>query len=166
MAGMLAAVRDLTVRDGTQADMPALLALWRELEEIQAPVRIFPLVPDAEELIAGKLIDAMAHEDARVLVAEREGEIVGMAVAWFEGRDDGLDATPLVDLSRVVVTKAHRRAGVGDALVAEAEAWGAARGARWLQAHLFSGNADGRAFWAARGFVPRYEARVRPIDAP
>ena len=40
-----------SIREGTEADIDAMVSLWRELEEIQAGHRLFPRVADAEERI-------------------------------------------------------------------------------------------------------------------
>ncbi|HVL32103.1 MAG TPA: GNAT family N-acetyltransferase [Actinomycetota bacterium] len=152
-----------TIRDATHADGDAWLALWRALEGAQASARLFPLIPEAETLALRQFIEAVDADDARVVVADEDGDLVGTATGWFERREWSLDGVPIVDLSRVSVRADRRSAGVGTALVAAIEDWGRARGASYLQAHMFTGNDEGLRFWERRGFRPRYEARVRPI---
>lgn len=151
------------LRDAGIDDLPALLTLFDELERAQGAYRIFPLREDAHEVAERYLREAIEHEDARVVVAESDGELIAMASMWYWVSGNSLDPMPVIDLSRVVVLKAWRGAGIGRALLEEAQAFGRARGARYLQAHMFSGNEDGRRFWERHGFVPRYEARVSPI---
>ena len=154
---------DFTIRDATTGDIPVLLALWRRLEDDQGSARIFPIRPDAPDVVVSDFKETIESEDGRLIVAEDETGIIAMATVWFWESKRSLDPMPIVDFSRVVVHPDHRSRGIGMALIDEAEGFGRTRGARYLQAHFFSANDDGRRFWDRRGFVPRYEARVRPI---
>ena len=151
------------IRVATNEDVEQMLVLWRQLENAQGPFRVFPLAHGAEAKVAHDLSEALENPDARIVVADDAGTLVGMAVGWFNARAGHLDTQPLADLARVVVSPDRRGEGIGVALVGDIEDWARARGARWLQAHLFSGNEHGRAFWEHVGFIPRYEARVRQI---
>jgi len=152
------------IREAKHDDLPQLLALWRSLEDAQRDHRVFPTRPDAEQRVALMMREAIDDPNAAVLVIDDESGLVGMAIAEVtpSGAHSLADAV-MCELSRVVIAPARRGAGFGSMLVAAAEEFGRARGANWLSARLFSGNEAGRAFWSSRGFVPRYEQRVRPI---
>ncbi len=89
----------------------------------------------------------------RYLVAEREGAVVGYAVASFAG--------DIAELQRIGVTRAARRSGIATALLDEVVAEAPGTGADRLLLEVREDNGDALAFYAARGFVeidrrPRY----------
>lgn len=124
------------IREATRADLPALLSLWRVLEQVQGPLRALPPPPDAEDRVAGSLRGAIEDPGGCILVAEAGG--------------------------RVVVETAWRGRGVARAFVANRYA--RARGIGWLSAKIFSANAQAIGFWDRAGFDAVYEQRVRRID--
>lgn len=89
----------------------------------------------------------------RYLVAERDGAIVGYAVASVGG--------DIAELQRIGVTAAARRSGVATALLDDVVAHAPGTGANRLLLEVREDNAGALGFYAARGFVeidrrPRY----------
>jgi ribosomal protein S18 acetylase RimI-like enzyme len=128
-----AGIEATTLRRAAPADAAALLALWRAAEATPSPTDD----PDA-------LRRLLAEPAAAVLVAERGGELVGSLIAGFDGWRG--------NLYRLATHPAHRRRGIARALVAEAEAWLRARGARRVTALVERDHAWATAFWAAVGY--------------
>jgi ribosomal-protein-alanine N-acetyltransferase len=81
----------------------------------------------------------------RYLVAERDGEVVGYAVASFAG--------DIAELQRIGVASASRRTGLATALLDEVVAQAPGTGADRLLLEVREDNAGALAFYAARGFV-------------
>jgi ribosomal-protein-alanine N-acetyltransferase len=81
----------------------------------------------------------------RYLVAERDGEVVGYAVASFAG--------DIAELQRIGVTPAARRTGTATALLDEVVAQAPGAGADRLLLEVREDNTGAMAFYAARGFV-------------
>ena len=152
------------IREATEADLDAMLSLWRELESIQSGYRLFPRVSDAEERIAGLFLEAIADPDSTAFVIDDPEGMLGMAIARVteQGHHSMSDAR-VVELSRVVVRADARGRGLGKHLIDAATAFGKERGAAFLTAKLFTGNVEGRAFWERMGFVARYEERIKPV---
>lgn len=140
-----------------------MLSLWRELEEVQGPLRYFPSSPDAEERIMRSFRSALDAPDADVLLLEDDGEAVGMALVHLEN-PSRMSAEQAVELSRVVVQSNRRGTGAGKALVEAAEEWARQRGIRTLVAAIFVANEGSRQFWKTLGFEPWVERMVRPVD--
>ena len=89
----------------------------------------------------------------RYLVAERDGVVVGYAVASFAG--------DIAELQRIGVTEGARRGGVATALLAEVVREAPGTGANRLLLEVREDNAGALAFYAARDFIeidrrPRY----------
>jgi GNAT superfamily N-acetyltransferase len=140
-----------------------MLTLWRELEEVQGPLRYFPSSVDAEERIMTSFRSALDADDADVLLAEDDGEVVGLALVHIEN-PSRMSAERAVELSRVVVTPGRRRTGAGKALVDAAEEWARQRGIRTLLAAIFVANEGSKRFWAAMGFETWVERMVRGVE--
>ena len=85
--------------------------------------------PD-RDAFAGILPTLLRRDDVLVLVAESGDGVIGYLLA-------ALNPTffangPVAGVEEVMVAPEHRRAGVGAALMAEAEAWADARGAAYV----------------------------------
>jgi GNAT superfamily N-acetyltransferase len=152
------------IREATEADVDAMLSLWRELESIQGGYRLFPMVSDAEERIAGLFREAIADPDSTAFVIDGPDGMLAMAIARVteQGHHSMSDAR-VVELSRVVVRADARGRGLGKELIEAARVFGEDRGASFISAKLFTGNVEGRAFWERMGFVARYEERIKPV---
>jgi GNAT superfamily N-acetyltransferase len=154
------------VRVAAERDLDQMLSLWLTLEAAQRSFRVLPTRPEAEKRITLLMREAIEDPDSRALVVEGAGGLLGMAIAHIaEQARDSMSESTVVELSRVVVLPEARGTGVGRALIEAAEEFGRARGAAYLTAKTFTGNVAGRGFWDRLGFIPRYEQRVRPIEA-
>lgn len=134
----------ITIRPATETDLPALLALYRELNPDDAPL------PAAT---ARSVWAAMATQQGRtVLVAELDGALSGTA-----------DCTVLPNLTRggrsilvvenVVVADACRRRGVGRQLMDAAAQLAASSGCYKVQLLAADGD-EAHTFYRACGFQP------------
>ncbi len=90
----------------------------------------------------------LADEGVLHWVAEEGGSVVGHLLCYLERRRAG-DALQVL-VYEIGVRRAHRREGIGRALVAELERWMAAAGVRsaWVLA-----DGEAPAFYAACGFT-------------
>jgi aminoglycoside 6'-N-acetyltransferase I len=96
----------------------------------------------------------LLHTDtARVAIAARHGHIVGFAITTLSF---GLEQGAIAELEDLFVEPAHRRTGVGGALIDDSAGWAESRGCRTLElviapngnniAHLFC-------YYARRNFT-------------
>jgi ribosomal protein S18 acetylase RimI-like enzyme len=81
------------------------------------PRRFIAPIPDLAQRYGQFLLSQVAREGMLVLVAEREGEVVGYAYAGMEGNDYMALRGPAGVLYDLVVDPAHRRQGIGSALL-------------------------------------------------
>lgn len=124
-------------------DLPSLVALERAAQAL----------PWSE----AQLHEELTHADAIVRGARRGDALVGYA-AWRRTVDE-------LWLLGLAVLPAHRRHGVGRALVDEGPRLARARDARELWLEVRKGNAGARALYEAAGFVVVGERRgyYRPL---
>jgi GNAT superfamily N-acetyltransferase len=152
----------ITVRAATPEDLPAIMPLWRELEEAQGAYRLYPPVAEAEDRVTASFRAGIDADDADVLVAFDGTEPLGMALVRLE-RPSRMSDELAAELSRVVVRARRRGSGTGKALVEAAEGWARGRGIRTLVASIFVANEPSRGFWRAAGFEPWVERMVREV---
>ena len=124
----------MIVRPATPADAEVVAAL--EAANLGVDAWSEALVADG---IAGGL------PTVRYLVAERDGAVVGHAVASVVG--------DIAELQRIAVAPAHRRHGLASALLDAVVAAARAEGADRLLLEVREDNAGALAFYAAHDFV-------------
>ena len=110
----------VTIRPATRGDMAVvgrLGALLVRLHHDFDPQRFIAASPQTEQGYGAFLGTQLADPDVIVLVAEREGEVVGYTYAGVEGVDYMSLRGPAGVLYDIVVDPAHRGHGVGRALL-------------------------------------------------
>ena len=122
------------IRPATPADLPVLGRLGALLVRIHHeldPERFIPAPPNTGDGYAAFLGSQLTEPDVVVLVAERDGVVLGYTYAGVEGKDYMALRGPAGVLHDIVVDPAHRGNGVGgmllDATIAELGARGAPR---------------------------------------
>lgn len=148
-------------RTATMADVPVLAELWVELRQLggRAERAVNPVaVPD----IAERLLEAVTSADFRVVLACVDDRPAGMAVLRAV-RPDPLSDSRVVQISHLVVDPAHRRRGIGHALVAAAADYADDQQIEHVVAGLYPSLRDASRFYARLGFAPVMVQRVAPV---
>jgi ribosomal protein S18 acetylase RimI-like enzyme len=138
---------EITVRRCQRPDLPAVLNLWAQARSQHAST------PDRLDDVEG-LID---ESPAALLVAERNGEIVGALIAAWDGWRG--------NLYRLAVHDGHRREGIGLALTQAGENYLRQCGVRRVTALVAFDDAVAGGFWDAAGYPQDQEIgrRVRNL---
>lgn len=145
----------MKVRQATPEDVPSLVALFQELDRMQADWRVFTPRPGFYDEVGERYREAMNNPDAVVLVVvDDEGEVVGMAYGEARTPSRFSDERAL-ELSGVVVRAGYRGRGVGRELVHEAARFAAEREIAWIELKTFAPNRGAMEFWEDLGFTPR-----------
>jgi ribosomal protein S18 acetylase RimI-like enzyme len=122
------------IRPAAPVDLPAIGRLGALLVRVHHdfdPQRFIAATPRTEQGYASFLGTQLEEPDVIVLVAERDGEVLGYTYAGVEGYDYMALRGPAGELHDIVVDPAHRGHGIGrmllDATLAALEARGAPR---------------------------------------
>jgi len=151
----------VVTRIAVSQDVPVLHALWRELSEVgaRAEKAVNPVVtPD----IADRLAEAIRRPDCRVVLAFVDDKPAGMAMFQAVHPDPLSDSTVL-RMIHVVVGKAHRRRGVGHALVGAAADVADELGIEHVSVGVYPSLREASRFYARLGFAQVMVQRVVPV---
>jgi ribosomal protein S18 acetylase RimI-like enzyme len=138
---------EINIRPCQQADAEAVMDLWAGARSEHASTA--DRLDDVERLIAGS--------SAALLVAERDGEVVGAVIAAWDGWRG--------NMYRLAVRDGHRRAGIGLALTRAGEDYLRECGARRVSALVAFGDEIAGGFWESAGYPLHQEIgrRVRNL---
>ncbi|MGW2725571.1 GNAT family N-acetyltransferase [Streptomyces sp. NPDC001492] len=126
---------DLCMRSATPDDLDDVLAFWRTAAE---GTSISDDRDGVERLVA--------RDPEALLLAERDGQLVGTVIAGFDGWR--------CHLYRLAVHPDRRRQGIGSALLAAAEERFVRLGGRRGDAMVLVRNETGQHAWRAAGYAP------------
>ena len=127
-----------TIRRADSADAAGLSTL---ADQLGYPTQIEPLLR--------RLSAAQARPDHEVLLAERDGAIVG----WVHVLQTvNVETDPCAAIGGLVVDAAHRGRGVGAALLAAAEEWATRRGERRIRVRSNVVRAEAHRFYEKHGY--------------
>jgi ribosomal protein S18 acetylase RimI-like enzyme len=137
----------ISVRSARREDVTAALDLWGQARSGHASQA--DRVEDVERLVA--------DSPAALLVAERDGEVVGALIAAWDGWRG--------NMYRLAVRDGQRRQGIGLALVRAGEEYLRRRGARRVTALVAFEDEVAAGFWESAGYPTDREIgrRVRNL---
>jgi ribosomal protein S18 acetylase RimI-like enzyme len=133
------------VRDATAGDAEEIYALAREMAEI-----VGDRYPELEA-VRGRLEELLEEPRARVLVAEGEGEVIGVVSLWI--KPDLAHGDTVVEVPMLAVAEDSRRRGVGRLLMDEVRKLAVADEASLIELVATSANEPAREFYRSLGFV-------------
>ena len=140
-------------RPARAADAPSIAALVTQLGYDAAPSDV-----------ADRLARLLARSDHRFIVAEADGHLLG----WVHVElSESVDVGSLAVIAGLVVDRAHRRQGVGAALMAEAEAWARQQGSPLMRLRSSATRTPAHRFYEGLGYrnVKTQYSFVKPLDA-
>ena len=144
-----------SIRPAAPADLPAigrLGALLVRTHHAFDPKRFIAASPHTEQGYASFLGSQLREPSVIVLVAERDGEVLGYTYAGVEGHDYMALRGPAGVLYDIVVDPAHRRLGVGRMLLDATLAALADRGTPRVVLSTAERNEEAQRLFARAGF--------------
>jgi len=156
---------EFSIRTGVPADAPEIVALLPRLADFDVPDARAP-----EHLWHGDrdMVNAWAdgkRDDVDVAVAishSPDREVIGVAI--ISERTDIFSGAPSAHLETLAVHENTQGAGVGTALLSEADSLALARGAQGMSLHVFAANTRARALYERHGYdgeLLRYFRQLR-----
>jgi GNAT superfamily N-acetyltransferase len=152
----------LLIRPARASDLDRLLALLYEADAVHADLHptFFRRPPTAAMSVDGALRQelrrALGAPREAILVAEREGVVVGLAHASIYDTPPAPSYVPRrrAHLDGLAVALEARRGGVGRQLVTAVASWARTHGATQMLLTVWRGNSAAEAFYAALGYQP------------
>ncbi len=146
-----------TVRAARGSDLADLLELCLALQQHHEDrnSQIWQLSDQGRERMRDELIQLLADEDARVIVAlDDAGRIVGMVIGRII--ESHRHVPPISGrIGRLFVLEPWRRRGIGTELVKRVCQFFASRHAEDISITYIAGNTEASHFWDKLGFHPR-----------
>ncbi len=145
---------ELVIRTARGEDMRAIAELWTELVQFHRAIdgRLPPAAADGARRYAERLEDRLSDRFSRVLVAERDGVVIGYVFGMVVDLVSDLFVHEACGfIADIFVTQSQRQGGVGRALVSALTTWFAAQGVQYYEWHVADRNEAAKAFWEALG---------------
>jgi GNAT superfamily N-acetyltransferase len=139
------------------------MRLFEELAGLQKPWRVFTPRPGLREEMKHRYQADLDDPDAHLVVAERDGEIIGMAAGHVH-KPSFFSEELAVELGSVFVRPEHRGRGVAAALTAEIARFARKQGVGRLTLKTFAQNEEALAAWYRLGFEPRTIQMTARVD--
>lgn len=156
-----------TIRPATPADVTALGKLGAIMvsthHDFDAARFVAP-TPETEQRYGSFLGTQLAKKDVVVLVAERDGEVLGYIYAGVEGRDYMSLRGPAGVVYDIVVDPAQRGQGVGRMLLDAGVAALKSRGAPQIVLSTAQRNDVAQRLFTSAGFRPTMIEMTRDLD--
>jgi ribosomal protein S18 acetylase RimI-like enzyme len=146
-------------------EVDRLEPLWRALRDHHATLRAMPAVrslEDSWEIRKAQYLDWLSRQDHTLLVAERDGELIGYAMVSVGDGPATWDVGELTaEIETLSVLESERGSGVGRALTEAAAEVATKAGAGSVAVGVAHTNADAIRFYEREGFESFYVLMLR-----
>ena len=143
---------DILIRPALPPDLPAVIALWRQLQDINASFDArLTLGEGAADWFIGYLGDQLDNPNMAVLVAEHEKMIVGYTFGQIMRRPT-LASGDCGYVADVCVEEGWRGQGIGRQLYQRLRVWFQANSIMAIEVQVVRANPASQAFWRKMGY--------------
>ena len=142
-----------SVRVATLRDLDRVAALWAGItrhHENFDPV--FRMRSDADVAIRELLGAIHRDPDSAILVHDAAGDLPGLCIVRLDSSPPIMSEHERAEITDLGVREDARRRGIATQLVEAALDWVRASGVSRVEVQVARANAEGQAFWRARGF--------------
>ena len=143
------------MREARGRDLDRVAALWTAITEHHAPLdSLWTMRSAAGDELRALLGDLQREPEAAILVYEDGDDLPGMCIVRIDRSPPILEETRRAEITDIGVREDRRRQGIASALLEEALVWVDCRRISRVEVQVARANAEGQAFWRARGFDP------------
>ena len=143
---------DTVIRPARLSDLPAIVALWRELQDVNAGFDPRLILSDgAADWFVGYLRDQLDNRNAAVLVAEADNLIAGYTFGQIMQRPT-LASGDCGYIADLCVRDGWRGRGIGRQLHSHLRGWFQRRGITSIEVQIVRANPASQAFWRKMGY--------------
>jgi len=143
---------DILIRPAEALDLPAIITLWRDLQDINASYDPrLTLNAQAADWFLGYLRDNLDNPNMAIYVAEAENSVIGYTFGQIMQRPT-LQSGDCGYIADVCVRDGWRRQGTGRQLHSRLRAWFVSRGITAVEVQVVRANPASQAFWRKMGY--------------
>jgi GNAT superfamily N-acetyltransferase len=143
------------IRVATRRDVPAIVALWKELMDFHRERDpFFTRSRNGSEIFARFVEENVRNDAACVLVAVVDGRVVGYCQGMLDRHPPALAMSDFGQILDFGVTAEYRRAGIGARMFQQLCEWFRREGIRRIEVRHSTYNEIGASFWPKMGFKP------------
>jgi GNAT superfamily N-acetyltransferase len=159
--------KTMTLRSATEADLPAVFALWEGLMKSHASKSFILTLREGYEAPAkALLLERLQNPQCNILLAENDsGKTVGMTTALLKPAPPVGELALQGYIAETFVDPEARNQQIGQRLFEAAKAWFRLQGADHILLQVSPQNPDGLRFWERMGFEPASISMVMRVDA-
>jgi ribosomal protein S18 acetylase RimI-like enzyme len=130
---------NVTIRRATLDDLDVLLRFEQGIIETERPLDV--TIRTGDDVHYYDLASLIASQDAEVLVAEVDSQIVGSGYAHIRNSDDYLRHRQHSYLGFMYVVPEYRRRGINRLLLEALEGWSVSKGVTEIRLEVYAENA-------------------------
>ena len=143
------------MREARVRDLDRVAALWSAITHHHAPLDpLWRMRADGDGELRELLGTLQRDPDAAIFVYEERGDLPGMCIVRIDRSPPVLEETRRAEITDIGVREDCRRLGIASALLQEALGWVDRNRVSRVEVQVARANAEGQAFWRARGFDP------------
>lgn len=148
---------ELTVRFAKEADIPRIVELLRQVNNVHQQLRPDLFLPDHTKYAAPEIKKMLRLHDTVILVTvDAQGLVLGYLFAFLKQiRGDNLVSRRSMHIDDLCVDAAVRHSGVGRRLLEQAVECAGQLGCADITLNVWEGNEDAISFYRNRGFAPK-----------
>ncbi len=143
------------VREARHRDLDRVAALWSAITEHHAPIDpLWTMRAGVGDELRALLGDLLRDAGVAIFVYEERGDLPGLCIVRIDRSPPILEETRRAEITDIGVREDCRRQGIASALLGEALHWVDGQRVSRVEVQVARANAEGQAFWRARGFDP------------
>ena len=153
----------MTIRNLTDADYPAVLALYTELDRIHYETRPDYFGKRDCSYPKDAYDECLADVDTLMLGAFEGETLLGIARATIWNKSGMIEGIKTACLDNIYILPEARRKGIAKALFVTTEDWARQQGAVRLDLHVWDFNKDALALYQAMGMDFQYHVMEKKL---